>query len=294
MMGRTLLAWIFALVLATMATAGPTEDLREAQKAVTAAALALADSQKDACVEAPPDTIIIPPELPPPTGEGCDAASDCQYLNTKCIVGGYWDGWCCDEPANFQSLGSEGRMTTNANCLHRTPRLDKRSIRLQFDIKLDGSWITNCVTSGQHLGGVWAPSGTGRSKAEWVAKNIRIDFSRQCTDGFDCVIQGYNGLTSTGNINLVMDARLSSTRLAGVFSANTWRTVIVTGTYDPALGKVSGTVEYVGKGTRSFSHTDADAKNFPVWWQWFGWGNVDGPNRTPFGVTFRNVNCSVF
>jgi len=294
MMGRTLLAWIFALVLATMATAGPTEDLREAQKAVTAAALALADSQKDACIEAPPDT-TSEEEPPPSTGNECGTSADCQYLNTKCITGGFWEGWCVDEPANFTS---DGRMTHNANCLRRPPRLDKRTIQFRFDVKFDQSWITNCVARGQHLGGVWAAFGEGKTKREWVKRNIRVDFSRQCSDGFDAVIQGYKNDSGTEALNVVMDTRINA-RVAGVFQAGQWRTVIVTATYEPSLGKVSGTVEYVGAGVRSFSHTDPDAKDYPVFWNWEGFGNVDNSPidsapRASFGAQFRNVSSNVF
>lgn len=234
------------------------------------------------------------PDPQPAPGGGCTSGTQCHYLNTKCIDGGFWDGWCVDQTENFRTTSAgDGQMTHNANCLRRTTRADKRTIRLRWDMKLDGSWVSNCVAPGQHLGGVWAPWAGSGKRADWVKRNVRVDFSRQCTDGFDVVVHGYKNDLGTEDLKLVMDTRLN-TRVGGAYPPNTWRTTVVTATYDPGEGRVYGTVEYVGVGTRSFSHTDSDAKDFPVGWAWYGWGNVDGPNRADFGVTFRNISVEVF
>jgi len=243
----------------------------------------------DAATTTPPGE--VPPEEPPeepptqPTGGDCGDADDCQYLNSKCVTSGFWKGWCVDDLGNFRGIGTEGQMNHNANCLRRPPRLDKRTIKFRWDSMFDRSWLTNTVAPGQHLGGLWAASGTGRTREEWVERNVRVDFSRQGPDGFDAVVQGYK------DGPLVMDVRLN-TRMAGAYVADRWRTTVVTATYVPTEGKVFGTVEYVGVGVRGFTHTDADAKDFPVFFNWAGFGNVDNSAAAPrsdFGLTVRNV-----
>lgn len=287
--------WFPVLILTTLlfsagAKAGPQEDLLNAyQRGVDEAYRRGVADGTAGCEGAPPDT--LPPELPPPTGEGCDDPTDCQYNNTRCISGGFWDGWCCDSPSNFQSLGAEGRMNHNANAYHRPPRLDKRTIRVQFDSKFDASWITNCAAPGQHLMSLWAAYGSGRTREEENGGLLRVDLSRQCSDGVDIVLQA-----STNRV-MAFDTRIN-TRVSGAYVAGQWRTTIVTATYDPALGKVYGTIEYVGKGTKSFSREAEGAKRMPVWWNWLNVGNVDdadqaGANRNDFGVTFRNIICTV-
>lgn len=241
--------------------------------------------------EVPP---VEPPEEPPttPTGGDCGGSGDCQYLNTKCVTSGFWKGWCVDSLDNFKGTSTEGQMTHNANCLRRPPRLDKRTIKFRWDSKFDNTWLTNPIAGGQHLGGLWAASGTGRTRKEWVTRNVRVDFSRQSTDGFDCVVQGYKNTTGTEDLNLVMDVRLNA-RVPGAYVANQWRTTIVTATYDPTVGRVFGTVEYVGVGIKGFNHIDADAKDFNVFWNWYGYGNVDTSTAAPradFGLTVRNIN----
>jgi hypothetical protein len=233
----------------------------------------------------PPDGNGEEPPEPPPSGGDCGAAGDCQYLNPKCVTSGFWKGWCVDELVNFRGTGTEGQMNHNANCLRRPPRLDKLGIRFGFDVKFDVTWLTNTVARGQHLGGVWAAFGDGKTRDDWVERNLRVDFSRQAPDGFDVVIHGYK------DGPVVMDTR-QNTRLAGVYVPNQWRRTVVTAHYDPALGRVHGTVEYVGVGTKGFDHTDSDVKGFPVFWNWAGFGNVDTGDphvRADFGVTFRNV-----
>lgn len=235
--------------------------------------------------EEPPD----PPD--PPQGDFAPCGDNVSARGT-----GDWDEWCVDETRNFVSPGGGVmEMESNAQATRsRLPGTTGRAIApptagsnrvvMECDLKFPQGWLDPLSLGGQHLfvfgEGPFRLPGGGTSD-----DHIRFDFGCFDVGGGNGFADGFRVLIYSQKSDVRQEVWFpSTTKMPGVFRADTWTRVKADGRYDPQSGKCDLTLTIAGI---SKTVTASVAPGItPKLGDSIGWGNVDG---RPGRVAIRNL-----